>query len=183
MKEENSVLDTYMSIGSMFGSGFGGKSNPDTSELFSKILETANETIDFNTNSMLYHKLQQLNKFIVEKVSESRPGIDDTLWVTTIDGRMGKMSLISAQKLIEVNLKLAEADKEFKLDVNVAYNIGQVSKSLGFKFQESKVPAELDYSSLFQKFKYLTNYERTPSQNSNIPIAEDPAIDNENIFG
>jgi hypothetical protein len=179
MKEENSIINTYMNIGSMFGGG----SAPDTSELFRQILEVANETIEFNTNSMLYHKLQQLNKFITEKVSESRPGIDDTIWVTTIDGKQGKMSLISAHKLIEVNLKLAEADKEFKLDVNVAHNIGQVSKSLGFKFQESKVPSDLDYSTLFHKFKYLTDYKRTPSQNSHIPIVEDPAIDNENIFG
>jgi hypothetical protein len=122
---------------------------------------------------MLYHKLLQLNKFITGKVSESRPGIDDTIWVTTIDGKSGKMSFTSAQFLIETNLKLAEASKEFKLDSTVAHNIGQVSKSLGFKFQESKVPSDLDYGSLFHKFKYLTDYKRTPSQNSHIPIAED----------
>ena len=179
MKEENSIIDTYMSMGNMFGGG----STPDTSELFRKILETANETIDFNTNSLIYHKLLQLSKFVEEKIKESKPGIDDVIWMKTIEGQMGKMTLESAQKLIKHNLVLAEADKDFKLQPAVAHNIVQISKSLGFKFQESKVPAELDYSSLFQKFKYLTNYERTPSQNSHIPIAEDPAIDNENIFG
>jgi hypothetical protein len=177
MKEENSIMDAYMGM-------TGGLNSKTMSEMFRQILDTAHETIDFNTNSLIYHKLQQLNKFVEEKISESRPGIDDTIFgLKTIDGKLGKMTLASAKKLIEVNLKLAEADKEFKLDATVAHNIGQVSKSLGFKFQESKVPSDLDYSSLFQKFKYLTDYERTPSQNSHIPIAEDPAIDNENIFG
>lgn len=178
MKEINSVLDTYMP-----GLQEGNLSSIMSTEMFSKILEVANETVNFNTNSMLYHKLQQLNKFIVEKVSESRPGIDDTLWVTTIDGKQGKMLLLSAHKLIEVNLKLSEADKDFKLDVNVAHNIGQVSKSLGFKFQESKVLVDLDYGSLFQKFKYLTDYKRTPSQNSHIPISEDILENNNDGIG
>jgi len=178
MKEENSILDTYMA--GLQGSDM---SSIMSTEMFRKILEVANETVEFNTNSMLYHKLQQLNKFIAGKVSESRPGIDDTIWVTTIDGRPGKMSLTSAQFLIETNLKLAEASKEFKLDTTVAHNIGQVSKSLGFKFQESKVPSDLDYGSLFHKFKYLTDYKRTPSQNSHIPISEDILENNNDGIG
>mgnify|MGYP000043038904 CR=1 FL=1 len=176
MKEENSIMDAYMSY-------TGGLNSSTMTEMFKQILDTSHETIDFNTNSLIYHKLQQLNKFVEEKIKESKPGIDDVIWMQTIEGKMGKMTLESAQFLIETNLRLAEASKEFKLDSTVAHNIGQVSKSLGFKFQESKVPTELDYSSLFQKFKYLTDYKRTPSQNSHIPIAEDPAIDNENIFG
>lgn len=175
MKEENSIIDTYMSKG--------GLNSLATSELFKGILETANETIDFNTNSLIYHKLQQLNKFVEEKIKESKPGINDVIWMKTIEGQMGKMTLESARQLIKNNLVLAEADKDFKLQTTVAHNIVQISKSIGFKFQESKVPADLDYSSLFRKFKYLTNYERALSQNSHIPITEDPAIDIENIFG
>ena len=178
MKEENSVLDAYMS-----GLQGGNISSIMSSEMFKQILEVANETGEFNANSMLYHKLLQLNKFITEKVSKSRPGIDDTIWVTTIDGQSGKMSFTSAQFLIETNLRLAEASKEFKLDSIVAHNIGQVSKSLGFKFQESKVPSDLDYGSLFHKFKYLTDYKRTPSQNSHIPISEDILENNNDGIG
>jgi hypothetical protein len=161
----------------------GGLNSKTMSEMFRQILDTAHETIDFNTNSLIYHKLQQLNKFVEEKINESKPGIDDVVWMQTIEGKMGKMTLESAQKLIKHNLVLAEADKDFKLQPVVAHNIVQISKSLGFKFQESKVPSDLDYSTLFHKFKYLTDYKRTPSQNSHIPIDEDPAIDNENIFG
>jgi hypothetical protein len=178
MKEENSILDTYMS-----GLQGDNLSSIMSTEMFRKILEVANETVEFNTNSMLYHKLLQLNKFVTDKVSKSRPGIDDTIWVTTIDGRSGKMSFTSAQFLIETNLRLAEVDKDFKIDVNVAHNIGQVSKSLGFKFQESKVPSDLDYGSLFQKFKYLSDYTRTTSQNSYIPIAEDILENNNDGIG
>jgi hypothetical protein len=176
MKEENSIIDAYMGMA-------GGLNSKTMSEMFRQILDTAHETIDFNTNSLIYHKLQQLNKFVEEKINESKPGIDDVVWMQTIEGKMGKMTLESAQKLIKHNLVLAEADKDFKLQPVVAHNIVQISKSLGFKFQESKVPSDLDYSTLFHKFKYLTDYKRTPSQNSHIPIAEDPAIDNENIFG
>ena len=176
MKEENSIINDYMSY-------TGGLNSSTMSEMFKQILDTAHETIDFNTNSLIYHKLQQLYKFVEEKISDSKPGIDDVIWMQTIQGQIGKMTLESAQKLIKHNLVLAEADKDFKLQPGVAHNIVQISKSLGFKFQESKVPSDLDYSSLFQKFKYLTNYERFPSNNSHIPIAEDPAIDNENIFG
>lgn len=129
------------------------------SELMNQIISAAKDnTINFDTHSQVYYKLLQLEKHLNNYLDEYKLSMESSFWYSKEDGRIDTITYRAMRDVIKDCLDKAHQDQHYKLMPSDASLIGQLAKKTLFKYDTSSNPDTKDYSKLFEKFKYLTNY-------------------------
>jgi hypothetical protein len=133
-----------------------------TSELMNQIIAVAkDDTINFDNHSQVYYKLLQLQKHLDTYLEEYKLTLSSSFWYTNDKGSIDTIEYGAVKSLIDARLDEAEKDENYKLNPSDASVIGQFAKKSLFKYDSMLNPNTMDYSKLFEKFKYLTDYMGT----------------------
>jgi hypothetical protein len=130
-----------------------------TGELMNQIINVAkDDTINFDNHSQVYYKLFQLLKHLDTYLEEYKLTLSSSFWYTNSKGSIDTIEYGAVKSLIDARLDEAEKDENYKLNTSDASIIGQFAKKSLFKYDATLNPNQMDYSKLFEKFKYLTDY-------------------------
>ena len=148
-----------------------------TSELMNQIISVAkDDTVSFDIHSQVYYKLLQLEKHLNNYLDEYKLTMESSFWYNKEAGQIDTITYRAIHDVIKDCLDKAHQDEHYKLMPSDASLIGQLAKKTLFKYDTSSNPDTKDYSKLFEKFKYLTNYMGAGGIDSDI-IAEVNAKD------
>jgi hypothetical protein len=136
-----------------------------TSELMNKIINVAkDDTINFDNHSQVYYKLLQLQKHFDVYLEDYKLNLSSSFWYSNDKESINTIEYSSVKRLIDACLNESEKDENFKLSLEEASIIGQFAKKSMFKYDATLNPNTSDYSALFAKIKYLTNYIKSTQE-------------------
>ena len=139
------------------------------SELMNQIINSAKDnTVSFDVHSQVYYKLLQLEKHLNNYLDEYKLSMQSLFWYSKENGTIDTITYSAIHGIIKDCLDKAEKDDQYKLMPTDASLIGQLAKKTLFKYDTSSNPDTMDYSKLFEKFKYLSTYMGSPRIDSDI---------------